>query len=124
MFLTPTIVHLCEAQLLASQVEEAASNAKQALALARTHGQRSQEAWAQRILGEAAAISDPPNLKAAEGAYQEAMTCYERALWFLENNIWLPSFMNLHKIAFSRAKLINNEKDKVCFCISAQQSPE
>ena len=74
MFLTPTIVHLCEAQLLASQVEEAASNAKQALALARTHGQRSQEAWAQRILGEAAAISDPPNLKAAEGAYQEAMT--------------------------------------------------
>jgi len=74
MFLTPTIVHLCEAQLLASQVEEAAINAKQALALARTHGQRSQEAWAQRILGEAAAISDPPNLKAAEGAYQEAMT--------------------------------------------------
>lgn len=74
MFLTPTIVHLCEAQLLASQVDEAASNAKQALALARTHGQRCQEAWAQRILGEAAAISDPPNLKAAEGAYQEAMT--------------------------------------------------
>jgi class 3 adenylate cyclase/tetratricopeptide (TPR) repeat protein len=74
MFLTPTIVHLCEAQLLASQVEEAASTAKRALTLARTHGQRSQEAWAQRLLGEAAALGHPPTLKAAEGAYQEAMT--------------------------------------------------
>ena len=74
MFLTPTIVHLCEAQLLAGQAGEAAINAKRALALARTHGQRSQEAWAQRLLGEAFAGSDPPNLEAAEGAYQEAMT--------------------------------------------------
>ena len=74
MFLTPTIVHLCEAQLLASQGEEAASTAKRALTLARTHGQRSQEAWAQRLLGEAAALGHPPTLKAAEGAYQEAMT--------------------------------------------------
>ena len=67
-------VHLCEAQLLAGQVEEDAVNAKRSLALVRRHGQRSQEAWTQRLLGEAAAISEPPSLKAAEGSSQEAMT--------------------------------------------------
>ena len=74
MFLTPTIVHLCEAQLLARQIEEATVSAKRALSLARKHGQRSQEAWAQRLIAEAAALSNPPDIKAAEGGYREAMT--------------------------------------------------
>ena len=74
MFLTPAIAHLGEACLLAGQTAEAAGLAERALALARQHGQRSQEAWAQRLLGEAAAQRDPLDVTAAEGGYREAMT--------------------------------------------------
>ncbi len=74
MFLIPAIVHFSEAHLLADQIEEAAVSAERALTLARKHGQRSQEAWAQRLLGESAARSDPSDIKAAEGGYREAMT--------------------------------------------------
>ena len=45
------------------------------------------------------------------GEYQNARNYYEKAIWFLENNIWLPSFMNLNKIAFSLAKIMNDEKN-------------
>ena len=74
MFLTPAIVHFGEAQLLADQVDEAAVSAERTLALAREHGQRSQEAWAQRLLGEIAAHRDPRDIEAAESCYREAMT--------------------------------------------------
>ena len=39
-------------------------------------------------------------------AYQKAMAYYEKAVWFLENNRWLPSFMNLHKISLLRANVM------------------
>jgi class 3 adenylate cyclase/tetratricopeptide (TPR) repeat protein len=74
MFLTPAIVHFSEAHLLAGQIEEAAVSAERALKLARKHGQRSQEAWAQRLLGEIAAQSNPRDIEAAEGGYREAIT--------------------------------------------------
>ncbi|OGK77313.1 MAG: hypothetical protein A2X52_07685 [Candidatus Rokubacteria bacterium GWC2_70_16] len=74
MFLTPLIVHLGEARLLADQPEEALGLAERALALGRTHGQRGQEAWALRLLGEIAAYRDPCDVETAEGRYREAMT--------------------------------------------------
>jgi class 3 adenylate cyclase/tetratricopeptide (TPR) repeat protein len=74
MFLTPAIVHLGEAVLLEGQVEEADVNAQRALSLAREHGQRSQEAWTQRLLGEIATHRDPRDIEAAESCYREAIT--------------------------------------------------
>jgi tetratricopeptide (TPR) repeat protein len=74
MFLTPAIVHFSEVLLLSGQIEEAAVSAEQALKLARKHGQRSQEAWAQRLLGESSAQSNPRDIEAAEGGYREALT--------------------------------------------------
>ena len=74
MFLTPLIVHLGEARVLADQPEEAAGLAERALALAREHGQRGQEAWAQRLLGDIAAHRDSSAVETAEGRYREAMT--------------------------------------------------
>jgi len=73
MFATPAITHLGEARLLADQPGEALGLAGRALALARERGQRSQEAWALRLLGEIAAHRDPPDVGTAEGRYREAM---------------------------------------------------
>jgi tetratricopeptide (TPR) repeat protein len=73
MYLTPTIVHLGEARLLANQTEDAHALAGRALALAREHGQRSQEAWSLRLMGETEA-RDPSNLDRAAAHYREAMT--------------------------------------------------
>ncbi len=74
MFTRPSILHLGEARLLAGQTGEALSLAERALARAREHGQRSEEAWVLRLLGEIAAHRDPPDVATAEGRYREAMT--------------------------------------------------
>ncbi|HXH22403.1 MAG TPA: adenylate/guanylate cyclase domain-containing protein [Dehalococcoidia bacterium] len=73
MFLTPLIVHLGEVRLLADEPEEAAGLAARAVALAREHGQRSLEAYAQRLLGDITAQRDPLDAEVAEGRYREAL---------------------------------------------------
>jgi class 3 adenylate cyclase/tetratricopeptide (TPR) repeat protein len=74
MFTRPAIGHLGEARLLAGEPEAALGLAERALALAREHGQRGQEAWALRLLGEIAAHRDPPDIETAGSRYGEAMT--------------------------------------------------
>ena len=45
------------------------------------------------------------------GNYQDALDQYRKAIWFMENNIVYPSWLNLCKIALARAKVMNNEHD-------------
>jgi class 3 adenylate cyclase/tetratricopeptide (TPR) repeat protein len=73
MFSRSAIGQLGEAHLLAGQPEEALALAGRALALAREHGQRGQEAWALRLLGEIACGREAPDAESAEGRYREAM---------------------------------------------------
>jgi class 3 adenylate cyclase/tetratricopeptide (TPR) repeat protein len=67
------VATLGEALLRAGHLVEAHHRAEQALAFARTHKERSHEAWALRVLGEMAAQRDPP-----DGA--EAATYYRQSL--------------------------------------------
>jgi tetratricopeptide (TPR) repeat protein len=67
------VATLGEALLRAGHLVEARHRAEQALAFARTHKERSHEAWALRVLGEMAAQRDPP-----DGA--EAATYYRQSL--------------------------------------------
>ena len=73
MFSRPAIGYLGEAHLLAGQPEQALALAGRALALAREHGQRGQEAWALRLLGEIAGDRETPDAGTAEGHYRGAM---------------------------------------------------
>jgi tetratricopeptide (TPR) repeat protein len=45
------------------------------------------------------------------GEYQESQNCYNEAVSILEQNSFMPSFSNLCKIGFAKAKIMNNEKD-------------
>jgi tetratricopeptide (TPR) repeat protein len=47
--------------------------AERALALARTHQERGNQAYALRLLGEIAAHCDPPEREQAESHYQQAL---------------------------------------------------
>jgi class 3 adenylate cyclase/tetratricopeptide (TPR) repeat protein len=73
MFLTPVLVHLGEARLFADHPGDATELAERALTMARQHGQRGQEAWAQRLLGDIAAYADPSGVEKAEDRYRDAM---------------------------------------------------
>jgi tetratricopeptide (TPR) repeat protein len=64
---------LGEAQVLAGRLEEAHTLAKGALAHARAHQERSNEAYALRLLGEILAHRDPPEVEPAEVSYREAL---------------------------------------------------
>jgi tetratricopeptide (TPR) repeat protein len=70
MFLIPMIAHLGEAHLLAGRPEKSIELAERSLALARADGQRGQEAWALRLLGE---IETQASRGVAEGYYWEAL---------------------------------------------------
>jgi class 3 adenylate cyclase/tetratricopeptide (TPR) repeat protein len=65
---------LGEAHLLAGRLEEAYGFAERALALAREHQERGNEAYALRLLGDIAAQRDPPHVEDAETYYREALT--------------------------------------------------
>jgi class 3 adenylate cyclase/tetratricopeptide (TPR) repeat protein len=64
---------LGEAQVLAGRIEEAHTLAKGALVHARAHQERSNEAYALRLLGEILAHRDPPEVEPAEVSYREAL---------------------------------------------------
>jgi tetratricopeptide (TPR) repeat protein len=66
--------YLGEGYLLADRADDAREAGDRALRLACEHGQRGNEAWALRLLGEIAARTDPPDVKAAEAHYRQALT--------------------------------------------------
>jgi ATP/maltotriose-dependent transcriptional regulator MalT len=61
---------LGDAQLLAGHLEEAHARAEDALALARQHQERGNQAYAPRLLGEIAAQRNPPEGESAEAHYR------------------------------------------------------
>ena len=60
---------LGEAHLQAGRMEEAHALAERALALAHTHQERGNEAYALRLLGDIAARREPPESASAETHY-------------------------------------------------------
>jgi tetratricopeptide (TPR) repeat protein len=64
---------LGEAQMLAGRLGEAHALAERALALARTHQARGQQAYALRLLGDVAARREPPESALAEAHYRQAL---------------------------------------------------
>ncbi len=65
---------LGEAHLAAGDSESARRHAQVSLEMSRAQSQRGTEAWAWRLLGEIAAVADPPDHQAAKTRYQEALT--------------------------------------------------
>jgi DNA-binding SARP family transcriptional activator len=65
-------VHRGAACLLAGRLDRALTLGHQALTLAREHGERGQEAWALRLLGEIASHRDPLDAEQAERYYRDA----------------------------------------------------
>jgi tetratricopeptide (TPR) repeat protein len=41
----------------------------------------------------------------AMGEFAQAQSFFEKAIFFLQNNIWFPSFLNFNRIALARAQL-------------------
>jgi len=70
-------VSLGEAHLSAGQIDEAQTLGEQALASASEHGERGNQAYALRLLGEIAAQRDPPSTEMAEGFYRRALILAE-----------------------------------------------
>ena len=68
---------LGEAQVLAGRLEEAHALAERALALARAHQERGNEAYALRLLGGIAAQREPAEAEQAEVQYRQALTLAE-----------------------------------------------
>jgi tetratricopeptide (TPR) repeat protein len=68
---------LAEAHLLAGRLEEAHTLAEQALAQARAHQERGNEAYTLRLLGDIAARRESPEVEPAEAHYRQALTLAE-----------------------------------------------
>jgi tetratricopeptide (TPR) repeat protein len=68
---------LGEAHLLAGRLKEAHILAERALALAREHQERSNQAYALRLLGDIAMHRDPPESELAATHYQQALALAE-----------------------------------------------
>jgi tetratricopeptide (TPR) repeat protein len=68
---------LGEAQVLAGRLEEAHALAEQALALAREHQERGNQAYALRLLGDIAVQCEAPEHGQAEVHYRQALTLAE-----------------------------------------------
>ncbi|HEY5867052.1 MAG TPA: hypothetical protein VI542_16135, partial [Candidatus Tectomicrobia bacterium] len=68
---------LGEAQLLAGRLEEAHALAERALALARAHQERGNQAYALCLLGDIAAQREPPEGAQAGEYYRQALTLAE-----------------------------------------------
>jgi tetratricopeptide (TPR) repeat protein len=68
---------LGEAHLLAGRLEEAQTLAERTLVLAQTRQERTNQAYALRLLGEIAARRDPPEVERAADAYWQALALTE-----------------------------------------------
>ena len=68
---------LSEAHMLAGRLEEASILVEPTLGLARAHQERSNEAYALRLLGEIGARHQPPEPQQAAAHYQQALTLAE-----------------------------------------------
>jgi tetratricopeptide (TPR) repeat protein len=68
---------LGEAQLLAGRLEEAHALAERALAHAREHQERGNQAYALRLLGDIAARREPSERDQAEAHYRQALVLAE-----------------------------------------------
>jgi tetratricopeptide (TPR) repeat protein len=66
--------HAGEACILAGRLQEAHRHAERALTLARRRGERGDEAYALRLLGEIHSRETPPDDGGAEARYRQAMT--------------------------------------------------
>jgi tetratricopeptide (TPR) repeat protein len=73
----PCSLSLGEAQLLAGRLVETQALAERALALARAHQERGNQAYALRLLGDIAARREPPESVQAEDHYQQALALAE-----------------------------------------------
>jgi tetratricopeptide (TPR) repeat protein len=71
------ILSLGEVQLQAGRLAEAHTLAERALALAREHQERGNQAYALRLLGDVALQREPPERDQAEGRYRQALTLAE-----------------------------------------------
>jgi class 3 adenylate cyclase/tetratricopeptide (TPR) repeat protein len=69
-----SVAQLGEASLLASRVEDALSCADRAVMLARGRGERGNEAWALRVLGDIASHHARPDVATATAHYGAAIT--------------------------------------------------
>jgi tetratricopeptide (TPR) repeat protein len=71
------VTYLAEACLLAADRTGAQSAGERALALARRHEERGNEAYALRLLGAIAADTDSPDQEQAESYYRQALAVAE-----------------------------------------------
>jgi tetratricopeptide (TPR) repeat protein len=71
------LAELSEALLLVERVDEASTLAGRLLDLSRTHPGRGYQAHAYRLLGEAAAQREPPEVELAEGYFHQALAMAE-----------------------------------------------
>jgi tetratricopeptide (TPR) repeat protein len=68
---------VAEAYLLAGRLTDAVKVAGRALALAREHKERGNEAWTLRLHGQIAAHADPPDAEQAASYYRQALALAE-----------------------------------------------
>jgi tetratricopeptide (TPR) repeat protein len=73
----PCRLSLGQAHLLAGRLEEAHALAERALALAREHHERGNEAYALHLLGDIAARREPAEAEQAAAHYREALALAE-----------------------------------------------
>jgi tetratricopeptide (TPR) repeat protein len=64
---------LAETHLLAGRADDAIGAGSRALELSRKHGERGNEAWVLRLLGEIAAHANPPDEESGVGHYRAAL---------------------------------------------------
>jgi tetratricopeptide (TPR) repeat protein len=72
-----TMIRVGEANLLAGRLEEAHALAERSLTLARARQERSNQAYALRLLGDIAARREPPESVSAEARYRQALSLAE-----------------------------------------------
>jgi tetratricopeptide (TPR) repeat protein len=71
------LAELSEALLLVGRIDEASTLAGRLLDLSRTHTGHGYQAHAYRLLGEAAAQREPPEVELAEGYFRQALAVAE-----------------------------------------------
>src|SRR5262249_12977167 len=69
--------HLGEGLAAAGQLDRARTVAQRALDLSLSHKERGHQAWVLRLLGEVAALAEPPAVGEAEGDFGKALALAE-----------------------------------------------